>query len=152
MSDAPAPRLSVEALLTLRALLDHQPLLHAAIPTTPCVSQPEGACDAQKSSSSPTDARPLALHQRTRVAPVVHRQAPAMSRAHGPTAPPRQPQCPERGVSACAPRCVRPLSNAMPPSMSASPRAITSAPTPRVSVGKMPSPIMPAGWGVPRSP
>ena len=100
MSDAPAPRLNVEALLTLRDLLDHQPLLHAAIPTTPCVSPPEGARDAQESSASPTDARPLALHQRTRVAPVAHRQAPAMSRAHGPTAHPRQPQCPERGVSA----------------------------------------------------
>ena len=57
VSDAPAPRLSVEALLALRDLLDHQPLLHAAIPATPCVSQPEGARDAQESSSSPTAAR-----------------------------------------------------------------------------------------------
>ena len=98
--DAPAPRLTIEALLALRDLLDRQPLLHAAVPATPCVSQPEGARDAQESSSAPTDARPLALHQPTRMAPAAHRQTPAMSRAHGPTAHPCQPQCPERGGSA----------------------------------------------------
>ena len=95
--DAPAPRLSIAALLALRALLDHQPLLRAAIPATPCVSQPEGARDAQESSSSPTATGPLALPQR-RVGPAAHRQAPAVSRAPRPTAHPRQPQCPERGV------------------------------------------------------
>jgi hypothetical protein len=96
--DAPAPCLSVEALLALRALLDHQPLLHAAIPATPCVSQPEGVRDAQE-SSAPTTAGSLALHQPHRVATAAHRQAPAVSRAHCPPAHPRQPQCPERGVS-----------------------------------------------------
>jgi hypothetical protein len=56
--DAPAPYLTVEALVALRDLLDRQPLLHAAIPATPCVSQPEGARDAQESSSSPSGAGP----------------------------------------------------------------------------------------------
>ena len=98
VSDAPAPRLRIEALLALRALLDHQPLLRAAIPATPCVSQPEGARDAQESSASPTVAGPFALQQPHRVATAAHRQAPAVSRAHGPTAHPRQPQCPEQGV------------------------------------------------------
>lgn len=98
VSDAPAPRLSVEALLAVRALLDHQPLLHAAIPATPCVSQPEGARDAQESSSAPTAAGLRALPQPSCVAPAAHRQAPAVSRAHGPTAHSRQPQCPKRGV------------------------------------------------------
>jgi hypothetical protein len=97
VSDAPAPRLSVEALLALRDLLEHQPLLHAAIPATPCVSQPEGVRDAQE-SSSPTTAGPLALYQPHRVAPAAHRQAPAVSRAYCSTAHPRQPQRPERGV------------------------------------------------------
>ncbi len=98
VSDAPAPRLSVEALLAVRALLDHQPLLHAVIPATPCVSQPEGARDAQESSSAPTAAGRRALPQPSCVAPAAHRQAPAVSRAHGPTAHSRQPQCPKRGV------------------------------------------------------
>jgi hypothetical protein len=100
VSDAPVPRLSIAALLALRARLDHQPLLRSAIPTTPCVSQAEGARDAQESSSAPTDARPLALHHPTPMAPAAHRQTPAMSRAHGPPAPPCQPQCPARGGSA----------------------------------------------------
>ena len=91
VSDAPAPRLSVEALLAVRALLDHQPLLHAAIPATPWVSQPEGARDAQESSSAPTAAGLRALPQPSCVAPAAHRQAPAVSRAHGPTAHSRQP-------------------------------------------------------------
>src|SRR5262249_58310815 len=52
--DAPAPCLPVETLLALRELLHRQPLLHTAIPTTPCVSHPEGARDAQESSSSPS--------------------------------------------------------------------------------------------------
>jgi hypothetical protein len=82
----------------VRALLDHQPLLHAAIPTTPCVSQPEGARDAQESSPCPITAGPRALHHPRRVAPAAHRQAPAVSRAPRPTAHRRQPQCPERGV------------------------------------------------------
>ena len=97
VSDAPAPRLSVEALLALRAFLDHQPLLPAAIPAMPCVSPAEGVRDAHESSAS-TTAGPLAQPQPQRVAPAAHRQVPAVSRAHGPTAPPRQPQCPERGV------------------------------------------------------
>jgi hypothetical protein len=96
--DAPAPRLSVEALLALRHLLDYQPLLDAALPATPCVSQSEGARDAQESAASPTTAGPLAMQQPQRVATAAHRQAPAVSRTHGPTAHPRQSQCPERGV------------------------------------------------------
>src|SRR5262249_26725095 len=66
--DAPAPRLTVEALLALRALLDRQPLLHTALPATPCVSPPEGARDAQESSSAPSVAGPRALHHARRVA------------------------------------------------------------------------------------
>jgi hypothetical protein len=93
--DAPVPRLTVEALLALRALLDRQPLRHAGGPATPCVSQPEGARDAQESSSAPSVAGPRALHHPHRMAPAAHRQAPAVSRAHCPTAHPRQPQCPE---------------------------------------------------------
>jgi hypothetical protein len=93
--DAPAPRLTVEALLALRALLDRQPLLHPALPATPCVSPPEGARDAQESSSAPSGAGPRALHHPHRLATAAHRQAPAVSRAHCPTAHPRQPQCPE---------------------------------------------------------
>jgi hypothetical protein len=93
--DAPAPRLTVEALLALRDLLDRQPLRHAVVPATPCVSQPEGARDAQESSSAPSVAGPRALHHPHRLAPAAHRQAPAVSRAHCPTAHPRQPQCPE---------------------------------------------------------
>jgi hypothetical protein len=100
VSDAPVPCLSIEALLALRALLAPHPLLRSAIPTTPCVSQPEGARDAQESASTPTDARPLALPHPTHRAPAAHRQTPAMSRAHGPTAHPCQPQWPARGVSA----------------------------------------------------
>ena len=96
--DAPAPRLSVEVLLALRHLLDYQPLLDVALPATPCVSPSEGARDAPESAASPTTAGPLALRQPQRVAPAAHRQAPAVSRTHGPTAHPRQPQCPERGV------------------------------------------------------
>ena len=96
--DAPAPRLSIAALLALRALRDHQPLLRAAIPATPCVAPPEGAREAHESSSSPTAAGPLALHQ-PRVGPAAHRPAPAVSHAPRPTAHPRQPPCPERGVS-----------------------------------------------------
>ena len=98
MHDAPAPRLTVEALVALRDLLDRQPLLHTAIPATPCVSQPEGARDAQESSASPSVAGPRALHHARRVAAAAHRQAPAVSRAPRPTAHRRQPQCPERGV------------------------------------------------------
>jgi hypothetical protein len=93
--DAPVPRLTVEALLALRALLDRQPLRHAGGPATPCVSHPEGARDAQESSSAPSVAGPRALHHPHRMAPAAHRQAPAVSRAHCPTAHPRQPQCPE---------------------------------------------------------
>jgi hypothetical protein len=96
--DAPAPCLAVEALLALRDLLDRQPLLPVVIPATPCVSQPEGARDAQESSSAPSVAGPRALHHPHRLATAAHRQAPAVSRAHCPTAHPRQPQCPERGV------------------------------------------------------
>ena len=96
--DAPAPRLTVEALLALRDLLDRQPLLHTAIPATPCVSQPEGARDAQESSASPSVAGPRALHHPRRVATAAHRQTPAVSRAPRPTAHRRQPPCPERGV------------------------------------------------------
>src|SRR5262247_4524 len=79
--DAPAPCLTVEALLALRALLDRQPLLHAVTPATPCVSQPEGARDAQESSSAPNVAGPRALHRPHRLATAAHRQAPAVSRA-----------------------------------------------------------------------
>ena len=93
--DAPTPRLPVEALLALRALLDRQPLLHAVVPATPCVSQPEGARDAQESSSAPSVAGPRALHHPRSMATAAHRQAPAVSRAHCPTAHPRQPQCPK---------------------------------------------------------
>jgi hypothetical protein len=96
--DAPAPCLTVEALLALRALLDRQPLLHTTLPATPCVSQPEGARDAQESSSASIVAGPRALHHPRRVAPAAHRQAPAVSRAPRPTAHRHQPQCPERGV------------------------------------------------------
>jgi hypothetical protein len=96
--DAPAPRLTVEALLALRALLDRQPLLHAVVPGTSCVSPSEGARDAQESSASPTAAGPRALQQPHRVATAAPRQAPAVSRTHGPTTHPRQPQCPERGM------------------------------------------------------
>ena len=98
MHDAPAPRLTMETLLALRALLDRQPLLPAALPATPCVSQPEGARDAQESSSSPIVAGPRALHHPRRVAPAAPRPAPAVSRAPRPTAHRHQPQCPERGV------------------------------------------------------
>src|SRR5262245_26863222 len=69
ISDAPAPRLSVEALWALRDLLDHQPLLHAASPATPCASPPEGARDAQASSSAPTAAGCRGLPQPSCVAP-----------------------------------------------------------------------------------
>jgi hypothetical protein len=96
--DAPAPRLTIGALLALRDLLDRQPLLHTAIPATPCVSQPEGARDAQESSASPIATDPRALQPPRRVAPAAHRQAPAVSRAPRPTAHPCQPQSPERGV------------------------------------------------------
>src|SRR4029453_7976454 len=92
--DAPAPCLTVEALVALRALLDRQPLLHAALPATPCVSQPEGARDAQESSSSPSGTGPRALPHPRRVATAAHRQAPAVSRAPRPTAHRRQPQSP----------------------------------------------------------
>ena len=98
MHDAPAPRLTMETLLALRALLDRQPLLPAALPATPCVSQPEGARDAQESSASPRVAGPRALHHPHHLAPAAPRQAPAVSRAPRPTAHRRQPQCPERGV------------------------------------------------------
>ena len=97
VQDAPTPRLTVEALFTLRHLLDRQPLLQAAVPATPCVSPPEGARDAQESSASPL-AAPRALHHSYRVASAAPRQAPAVSRAPRPTAHRRQPQCPERGV------------------------------------------------------
>jgi hypothetical protein len=97
--DAPAPRLTMETLLALRALLDRQPLLPAALPATPCVAQPAGARDAQESSSSPIVTGPRALHHTRRVAPAAHRPAPAVSRAPRPPAHRRQPQCPERGVS-----------------------------------------------------
>jgi hypothetical protein len=96
--DAPAPCLTVEALLALRDLLDRQPLLHAVPPATPCVSQPEGARDAQESSSAPSVAGPRALHHPHRLATAAHRQAPAVSRAPRPTAHRHQPQGPERGV------------------------------------------------------
>ena len=96
--DAPTPRLTVEALFTLRNLLDRQPLLQAVVPATPCVSQPEGARDAQESSTSPLAADLRALPHPRRVAPAPPRQAPAVSRAPRPTAHRRQPQCPERGV------------------------------------------------------
>src|SRR2546428_499009 len=98
MHDAPAPRLTVEALVALRDLLDRQPLLHTAIPATPCVSQPEGTRDAQESSASPSVAGPRALPHPRRVAAAAHRQAPAVSRAPRPTAHRRQPPCLERGV------------------------------------------------------
>ena len=98
MCDAPAPRLTVEALLALRDLLDRQPLLHTAIPATPCVSPPEGARDAQESSSCPLAAGPQVLHHPRRVVPPTPRPAPAVSRAPRPTAHRRQPQDPERGV------------------------------------------------------
>jgi hypothetical protein len=97
VQDAPTPRLTVEALCTLRVLLDRQPLLHTAVPARPCVSPPEGARDAQESSASPLVA-PRAIHPPRRVAPAAPRQAPAVSRAPRPTAHRRQPQCPERGV------------------------------------------------------
>ena len=96
--DAPVPCLPVETLFALRDLLDCQPLLQAALPATPCVSPPEGARDAQESSSTPIAAGPRARHQPHCLAPAAHRQAPAVSRAPRPTAHSRQPQCPERGV------------------------------------------------------
>src|SRR5215471_2506039 len=96
--DAPAPRLTVDTLLALRALLDRQPLLHTTLLATPCVSQTEGARDAQESSSAPSVAGPRALHHPRRVDPTPPRQAPAVSRAPRPTAHRRQPQDPERGV------------------------------------------------------
>jgi hypothetical protein len=148
--DAPAPRLSIAALLALRALRAHQPWLRAALPAPPCVAQPEGARDAPESASAPTAIGPLALPQR-RVGPAAHRQAPAGSRAPRPPAHPRQPQCPERGVEPGAPRCPRAIANGMPTSLSARRRAIQSAPTPRASGGPRPAPSRPAGWGWPRS-
>ena len=96
--DAPAPRLTVEALLALRDLLDRQPLLHTAIPTTPCVSPPEGARDAQESSASPSVAGRRALHHPHHLAPAAPRQTPAVSRAPRPTAHRGQPQGAKRGV------------------------------------------------------
>jgi len=98
VQDAPTPRLTIEALLALRNLLDRQPLLYAGVPATPCVSQLEGARDAQESSPSALTAAPPALPPPRRVAPAPPRQAPAVSRAPRPTAHRRQPQCPERGV------------------------------------------------------
>jgi len=96
--DAPVPRLTVEALLALRDLLDRQSLLPAALAATPCVSPPEGARDAQESSSAPRVAGPRALHHPHHLAPAAPRQAPAVSRAPRPTTHRRQPQDPERGV------------------------------------------------------
>jgi hypothetical protein len=96
--DASVPRLTVDALLALRALLDYQPLLPAALAATPCVSPSEGARDAQESSSCPLAAGPQVLHHPRRVAPPTPRPAPAVSRAPRPTAHRRQPQDPERGV------------------------------------------------------
>ena len=148
--DAPAPRRRLAALLALRALRAHQPWLRAALPAPPCVAHPEGAREAPESSSAPTAPGPLALPPR-RVGPAAHRQAPAGSRAPRPPAHPRQPQGPERGVSAGAPRCPRAIANGMPTSLSASRRAIPSAPSPRASGGPRPAPSRPAGWGWPRA-
>jgi hypothetical protein len=97
VQDTSVPRLTVEALCTLRHLLDRQHLLQTAVPATPCVSPPEGARDAQETSASPL-AAPRALHHPYRVASAAPRQAPAVARAPRPTAHRRQPQCPERGV------------------------------------------------------
>jgi hypothetical protein len=93
-----APRLSVAALLALRNRRAPQPVLDAVPPATPWVSLSAGARDAQEASAAPTAAGSRALQPPHRVAPAAHRQAPAGSRTHGPTAPPRQPQCPEAGV------------------------------------------------------
>ena len=71
-----------------------------------------------------------------------------MSRAQGPPAQPRQPQCPERGVSPCVPRCPRPLSHVTPPGMAARRRALTSARPPRARGGPRPAPSRPAAAGL----
>jgi hypothetical protein len=150
-SDAPVPSRRVEVLVSRRDLLDHQPLLHTAIPATPCVSQPQGAREAQASSSAPSGAGPRARRHPRRVAPAAHRPAPAVSRAPRPTVHRRQPQCPERGVSPCAPRVTRAIANVTPRSLSASPRAIKSAPSPRASGGNRPARIRPARGALPTS-
>jgi hypothetical protein len=151
LHDALAPRLSVEALVALRALLDRQPLLHTTIPATPCGAQPAGARDAQESSALPSVAGPRARPHPRRVAAATHRQAPAVSRAPRLPAPRHQPPGPERGVSPGAPRGPRALSHVPPPSLSASPQAIQSAPIPSASGGTLPSWSRPAGWDGPPS-
>src|SRR5437016_12448937 len=68
VSEAPKPRLSVDALVALRDLLDQHPLLPATSLAIPGASQLTGDSDAPQSSISPPHPEPATLRPPHRVA------------------------------------------------------------------------------------
>jgi hypothetical protein len=74
VSEAPKPRLSVDALVALRDLLDQHPLLPATSLAMPGASQLKGDSDAHQSSISPLYPEPATLRPPHRVAAAPHPQ------------------------------------------------------------------------------
>lgn len=88
VSEAPKPRLSVDALVALRDLLDQHPLLPATSLAIPGASQLKGDSDAHQSSSSPLHREPATLRPPHRVAAAPRSPASPMSRVAHPAARP----------------------------------------------------------------
>ena len=87
VNHAPAPYVSVDALLVLRALLNHQPpLLTSEPPPTSCVSQPKGVRHAQEASPLPIALLPSPLCPYAHLATAASAPMSSVSRAHHPIA------------------------------------------------------------------
>ena len=151
VSEAPEPRLSVDALLALRDLRDQHPLLPSTSLALPGAPQLQGASDAHTSSISPPLTEPAPLRAPHRVAAAARPPASPRSRAAHPAAHPGDARRVEPGASPGAPRGVLPICNAPPPSLCANPAAITYAPIGRVNGGHTPWRSAPARWGARQS-
>jgi len=89
VSEAPEPRLSVDALLALRDLRDQHPLLPSPSLALPGAPPLQGASDAHTSSISPPLTEPAPLRAPHRVAAAARPPASPRSRAAHPAAHPR---------------------------------------------------------------
>ena len=88
VSEAREPRLSVDALIALRDLLDQHPLLPATSIAIPGAPQLKGDSDAHQASISPPLTEPAPLREPHRVAAAARPPASPMSRAAHPAARP----------------------------------------------------------------
>ena len=104
VSEAPKPRLSVDARVALRDRLEQPPLLPATSLAIPGASHLQGDRDAHQSSLSPPHPAPATLRPPHRVAAAPRSPASPMSRVAHPAARPGDTRRVEPGASPGAPR------------------------------------------------